>query len=101
MAADDGDTVDARGNDREDRIAIFKKDNAVFFDVLGDCKALFDIEDAFLRRIVHDARQKLGIENAARVVVNFRERHAPGIDGIQQLGAEVIGHGLLLIEPGG
>ncbi len=81
--------------------AFLRRTMLFLFDVLGDFEAFFDVGDASLRRIVDDAGEKLGIENAAGVVVNFRERHAAGIDGVSQLGPEVVGHGLLLIEAGG
>ena len=100
VAADDGDAADARRNDGKHGVAVLQENDAVFFDVLGDVQSLLHVDHAFLRRIVDDAGEKLGIEDAARMIVNFRERHAAGVDGILELGAKPVRSRLLLVKTG-
>ncbi len=59
-----------------------------------------DFDHALLDGMVNDAGEKLGIEDPARVIVNLGHGHAPGFDGFFELCAEVVGHGLFLIEAG-
>ena len=73
-------TLRILGVQRQDRLLILQQHDALLFHMLGESKPALDIDDAFLDGIVHHARKKLGVKNAARMVIDLSHRHLAVFD---------------------
>src|SRR6516225_749913 len=98
MAANDGNTADFPRIDWKRRLVVLQKNNTPLLNSLCDVQSFGSIDHALLGRIVHHARQELGVQNSPRMVVNLRHRYLSSLNRLLQLRTEIISHRLLLVE---